>query len=51
MKKILWLIFICLIVVNKVAAKTYYSEYSEFSPFQEEEIFPSDTIDVIKEEE
>lgn len=50
MKKILWLIFICLIVVNKVAAKTYYSEYSEFSPFQEEEIFPSDTIDVIKEE-
>ena len=48
MKKILWLIFLCLIV-NKVDAKVYYSEYSEFSPFQEEAIISSDTIDVIKE--
>ena len=49
MKKILWLIFLCLII-NKVDAKVYYSEYSEFSPFQEEEVTSSDTIDVIKEE-
>ena len=37
MKKILWLIFLCLII-NKVDAKVYYSEYSEFSSFQEEEV-------------
>ena len=49
MKKILWLIFLCLII-NKVDAKVYYSEYSEFSPFQEEVVTSSDTIDVIKEE-
>ena len=49
MKKILWLIFLCLII-NKVDAKVYYSEYSEFSSFQEEEVTSSDTIDVIKEE-
>lgn len=49
MKKILWLIFLCLII-NKADAKVYYSEYSKFSPFQEEEIFSTDTIDVIKEE-
>lgn len=49
MKKILWLIFLCLII-NKVDAKVYYSEYSKFSPFQEEEVTSSDTIDVIKEE-
>ena len=49
MKKILWLIFLCLII-NKVDAKVYYSEYSKFSPFQEEEVTSSDTIDVIKED-
>lgn len=50
MKKFLWLIFLCLTLINKIDAKVYYSEYSEFSPFQENEIFPSDTVDVIEEE-
>ncbi len=49
MKKILWLIFLVLII-NKVDAKVYYSDYSDYSPFQEEEVLSSDTIDVIKEE-
>ena len=49
MKKILWLIFLCLLV-TKVDAKVYYSDYSEYSQFQEEEVTATDTIDVIKEE-
>ena len=50
MKKFLWLIFLCLTLINKIDAKVYYSDYSAYSPFQENEILPSDTIDVIKEE-
>lgn len=50
MKKILWLIFLSFLIVTNVDAKVYYSDYSDFSQFQEEEVFPSDTVDVIKEE-
>lgn len=49
MKKILWLIFLSFLIVTNVDAKVYYSDYSDFSQFQEEEVFPSDTVDVIKE--
>lgn len=48
MKKILWLIFFILFI-PQVEAKVYYSLYSDYSDFQEEEIIPTDTIEVIKE--
>lgn len=50
MKKFLWLIFLSFLIVPNVDAKVYYSDYSDFSQFQEEEVFSSDTVDVIKEE-
>ena len=49
MKKFLWLIFLSLIFSNIVSAKVYYSNYSSFSEFQEEDVVASDTVDVIKE--
>ena len=49
MKKILWLIFLIISSFNFVSAQVYYSDYSNFSDFQEEAVTATDTIDVIKE--
>ena len=49
MKKILWLIFLSISLINFVSAKVYYSDYSNFSEFQEDEVISNDTTDVIKE--
>lgn len=43
MKKILLVIFL-FFIGSKVAAKTYYSDYGEFSEYNDIEILPSDTI-------
>ena len=46
MKKIL---FICLLVLTLgevASAKKYYSDYSEFTEYSEEEVLPSDIVNV-----
>ncbi len=50
MKKILWLIFLSFSLTNFAYAKVYYSDYSNFSEFQEKEVISSELVDVIVEE-
>lgn len=50
MKKIvLAIILIIMPIFKAIASETYYSEYSEFSPFQEEKVNSSDIVNVITE--
>jgi len=50
MKKNIWLLFlVCLFTTKVYATETYYSEYGEFSPYQEELVEKSDTVNVIDE--
>ena len=47
MKKILWLIILIPIFMTRAwASETYYSEYTDFSNYQEEKIEKSDTVNV-----
>ena len=50
MKKILWLIFLLVLGVKVEAKEVYYSDYSNFSEFQQEEVINSDIVEVEKEE-
>lgn len=50
MKKILWLIFLLVLAVKVEAKEIYYSDYSNFSEFQQEEVINSDIVEVEKEE-
>ncbi len=50
MKKILWLIFLLVIGSKVEASEVYYSNYSDFSSYQEEEVVASDIVDVAVEE-
>ncbi len=50
MKKFLWLIFLLFLGVKIEAKEIYYSDYSIFSEFQQEEIIGSDIIDVERED-
>ncbi len=50
MQKILWLIFLLVLGVKVEAKEVYYSDYTDFSEFQEQEIFASDIIDVETEQ-
>ncbi len=50
MKKILWLIFLLVFAVKVEAKEIYYSDYSNFSEFQQEEVINSDIVEVEKEE-
>lgn len=50
MKKFLWLLFLFPIFIGKVYANDiYYSEYTSFSDWQEQEITASDIVNVEKE--
>ena len=50
MKKLIWLLFLIPIFIVKVnASEVYYSEFSDFSPFQEEKVENSDIVNVIEE--
>lgn len=48
MKKVLIFIFLFLINIDTIYAKTYYSDYGEYSMYSLDEIFSSDTIYVDK---
>lgn len=50
MKKFLWLIFLLVLGVKVEAKEVYYSDYSNFSEFQQEEVINSDIVEVEKEE-
>ncbi len=50
MKKFLWLIFVILIVTKVEASEVFYSDYTEFSPYQEEIIKKDDCTNIISEE-
>ncbi len=50
MKKILWLIFLLVLGIKVEAKEVYYSNYSDYSEFQQEEVLNSDIIDVDTEE-
>ena len=47
MKKIVFVLFL-LFIMNDVNAKTIYGPYSEYSSFSDEEVFKTDTVDVVK---
>ena len=47
MKKIVFILFL-LFIMNNVNAKTIYGPYSDYSSFSDEEVFKTDTVDVVK---
>lgn len=51
MKKVMWLLFLISVFIGKVSAnEIYYSEYGEYSSFQEEKIVNSELVQVKEEE-
>ncbi len=50
MKKLLWLLFVALTMIKVEASEVFYSDYTEFSPYQEEVIKKDDCTNIISEE-